>query len=89
MPPAVELIALAPWVKPIPVPLATALIVTPVEPASEPADNAPVIVMAALLAAAVLVVTGVPQPRQLLSSRMWPGTFTAGTEMTAPLVLTI
>ena len=69
-PPAAELIALAPWVKPTPVPFATALIVTPVEPAKEPADKAPVIVIAAPLAAAVEVVIAVPQPKQESSKRI-------------------
>ena len=70
MPPALELIALAPCVKPIPEPLATALIVTPVDPAKPPADNAPVIVMAAPLVAAVVVVARVPQSTHELSNRM-------------------
>ena len=51
----------------MPEPLATALIVTPVEPANVPADNAPVIAIAAPLVAAVLVVVRVPQPKQVLS----------------------
>ena len=69
-PPAKELIALAPWVKPMPVPLATALIVTPVEPAKLPADKAPVMAIAAPFAAAVEVVVRVEQPRQESSRRI-------------------
>ena len=53
-----------------------------------PADNVPVIAIAAPFVAAVLGVAGVAQPKQVLSNRMWPGTFTAGTEMMAPVVLT-
>ena len=87
-PPASELIALAPWVKPIPVPLATELIVTPVVPANAPEDKAPVIVIAAPLTAAVVGVARVAHPKQELSRRMYPGTVIAGTEITAPLVLT-
>ena len=69
-------------------PLATALIVTPVVPAKVPADRAPVIVIPARFAAAVDGVATVAQPKQELSRRMYPGTVIAGTEITAPLVLT-
>ena len=69
-PPANELMASAPWLNPIPLPLATELIVTPVEPAKVPADKAPVIEMASPLVAAVLVVVRVAQPKQVLSKRM-------------------
>ena len=88
MPPVAAVIALAPWVKPTPDPLATELMVTPVVPANDPEVKAPVIVMAATLAAAVVGVARVVQAKQLLSNRMWPGTVIAGTEMVAPLVLT-
>ena len=87
-PPATAVMALAPWVKPTPVPLATALIVTPVVPANVPEDKAPVIVMAAPFAAAVVGVARVAQPKQELSKRMYPGTVMAGTEIVAPLVMT-
>ena len=70
MPPALELIAFAPCVKPTPVPLATALMVTPVVPASDPADRAPVILIAAPLAAAVEVVVAVTHPKQESSKRI-------------------
>ena len=69
-PPALEAIALAPWLKPLPVPLATALMVTPVVPAKVPADNAPPKVIALPLTAAVAAVAGVAQPGQVLSNRM-------------------
>ena len=69
-PPANELIASAPWLNAIPLPLATELIVTPVEPAKVPADKAPVIEIASPLVAAVLVVLRVAQPKQVLSKRM-------------------
>ena len=69
-PPANELIASAPWLNAIPLPLATELIVTPVEPAKVPADKAPVIEIASLLVAAVLVVVRVAQPKQVLSKRI-------------------
>ena len=88
-PPVDAVIALAPWVNPTPVPLATALIVTPVVPANDPEDKAPVIVMAAPLAAAVVGVARVAHPKHELSSRMYPGTVIAGTEIVAPLVLTM
>ena len=81
-----DVMALAPCVKPIPDPLATALIVTPVDPAKVPAVNAPVIVMAAPLVAAVVGVARTEQPKQVLSRRMNPGTLIAGTEIMAPLV---
>ena len=87
-PPADELMARAPWLKPIPVPLATALIVTPVEPANVPADNAPVIVTPAPFKKAVVGVAAVVHPMQVLSRRMYPGTVITGTEIPAPLVLT-
>jgi hypothetical protein len=87
-PPAAELIALAPWVKPIPDPLATELIVTPVVPAKAPADRAPVIVTPAPFKKAVVAVARVAQPKQVLSKRIYPGTVIAGTEIMAPLVLT-
>ena len=87
-PPVAAVIALAPWVKPMPVPFATELIVTPVVPANDPADKAPVIVIAAPLTAAVVVVARVVHPKHELSRRMYPGIVIAGTEITAPLVLT-
>jgi hypothetical protein len=73
----------------MPDPLATALIVTPVEPAKLPAVNAPVIAIAAPFVAAVLGVVRIPQPKQELSISIYPGTLTAGTEIMAPLVLTM
>ena len=88
-PPAPELIAWAPCVKPMPDPLATALIVTPIVPAKAPADNAPVVVTAAPFKKAVVGVARVVQPKQVLSKRIYPGTVIAGTEIMAPLVLTM
>jgi hypothetical protein len=73
----------------MPVPFAAELIVTPVVPANDPEDKAPVIVMAAPLVAAVVGVARVAHPKQELSRRIYPGTVIAGTEMVAPLVLTI
>ena len=70
IPPAVEVIALAPWVKPMPDPLATALMVTPVVPARAPADRAPVIVTPVPFKNAVVAVARVAQPKQELSKRM-------------------
>ena len=69
-PPALEVIARAPWVKPTPEPLATALIVTPVVLARVPAVNAPVMVIPAPFKKALAGVTLVAQPRQVLSSKM-------------------
>ena len=51
-------------------PLATALIVTPVVPANDPADRAPVILIAAPLTAAVDVLARVVQPKQESSKRI-------------------
>ena len=70
MPPAKELIAKAPCVKPIPDPLATALMVTPVVPAKAPADKAPVIVIPAPFKNAVVAVARVEQPGHVLSNRI-------------------
>ena len=86
-PPAKELMARAPCVKPTPDPLATALMVTPVVPARDPADKAPVIVTPAPFKNAVVAIARVAQPRQVLSIRTYPGTVIAGTETIAPLVL--
>ena len=69
-PPVAALIALAPWVKPTPEPLATELIVTPVVPAHVPADKVPEIVIAAPFVAAVVVVAREAQPKQVLSNRI-------------------
>jgi hypothetical protein len=69
-PPAAEVIARAPCVNPTPEPLATALIVTPVEDAKDPADSAPVIVMPAPFKNALAGVTVVAQPKQVLSKRI-------------------
>ena len=69
-PPAAELIALAPCVKPMPDPFATALMVTPVVPAKAPADKAPVIVTPAPFKNAVVTIARVAQPKQVLSIRI-------------------
>ena len=69
-PPALEVMVLAPWLKPLPVPFATALTVTPVVPAKVPADNAPPKVIAAPFTAAVVGVAAVTQPKHVLSNRM-------------------
>jgi hypothetical protein len=69
-PPALEVIALAPCVKPIPDPLATALMVTPVVLAKVPAVNAPVMVIPAPFKNADVAVARVAQPRQELSKRI-------------------
>ena len=70
MPPALEAMALAPCTKPTPVPLATALTVTPVVPAKVPADNAPPKVIALPFTAALAGVVAVTQPKHVLSNRM-------------------
>ena len=89
IPPAPALIACAPWVKPTPDPLPTALIVTPNDPARLPADKAPLIVIAFVLTAAFAGSIATVQPRQVLSNTIEPGTAMAPPiEIAAPLVTT-
>ena len=87
MPPALDVIVWAPCVNPTPLPLATALIVTPVVPANVPAVSAPEIVIALPFVAAFETVVADPQPRHALSKIIWPGTEIAGTVMVPPFAI--